>query len=626
MYVKRFRSIPEFIPHAYWLLTDDTLDRGNCECKYCSNIPQRVISERLGFGSTRSSSMTPSQSVAGPSQAISASGIHSSGPRGTASRPLRQTVVPARVAPAAARLQNPTKRQRNYTVMNVKPVVVLEEEDGVERLAPNQDRLNDVRSAATSSALSLPRWFRTGEVVWCKVPSSPIHNVIQFWPGIVQDWRVKSTSKARDRNLDEEGRTTLQWTVYTVRLLGLVTRVKVPDSDILPYQLHMTPQPVWDELGKLICDYDAFHWKEMEQLNPFKESFDLAAFVGPEHERQKASHDLLKRSAAPFALAASMASRLSEHYTPTHEFLHDFPALPLPARALEKGKGRASRGMKEITEVTLVFNDEDGRIMQPTRPNGPVRRTEYEGLWWGPERLWMDDLVRLKCRRGEFSPGGNPHVLNASGPSPSIASALTYHLVHPHQPGGAEDRGLFLLIKSFQPADPVAHSTYTKSRAVVTGKLFELAYADCKEIRTANPAEPLHNFSPPIGMAAFMKNRLPPPPKGFVWRPILRSGYEVQAETGVIAGRYYGRLADHPLIDVAGTYPKHQAAMFGFMPGYENAINPKRWNKERSSVESLGLERAREEVEQYERAPSVVNTGESEDADRSLGDDDFDMF
>ncbi|KAF8479814.1 hypothetical protein DFH94DRAFT_746103, partial [Russula ochroleuca] len=39
VHTNRFRCIPEFVPHAIWLMTDPTLDRGNCECEYCIKVP-----------------------------------------------------------------------------------------------------------------------------------------------------------------------------------------------------------------------------------------------------------------------------------------------------------------------------------------------------------------------------------------------------------------------------------------------------------------------------------------------------------------------------------------------------------------------------------------------------------
>jgi hypothetical protein len=619
-HVRRFRSIPEFVPHAYWLLTDTALDRGNCECKYCSHIPQRVISERMGLLGTRSSSSTPSQSTAGLSQSISVSDIRPSTTRGTTSRPYRpppQTAV--RKAIHASRTQS-SRRLRNYITMDIKPIPEFEQER-LDRPNSTSGRLNDVRSAFSSSLLSIPRWFRVGEVVWCKVPDSPIHQVIEYWPGVVENSRIKSVSKDCGDTTDPANRETLQWTVYTVRLLGLQRCfVRVRDSEVLPYQLHSTPQPVWIELGRLIQDQNVFDWNELQQLNPFETNRNLAT----DPMRERASLDLLKQSAAPFALAASLASKISEHYCPIFQFMQQTPVPPLPSSS-DKGK-RPSRAKEAVAvEIKLVFG-EDGHLIQPVRPKGPVKRTEYEGLWWGPEKIWIDDLVRLKPLRGEFSPQGNSRVLPPS--SPGTSAAAEDRIASSSQTGGSQHRGLFLLVKSFQPANPLVAKSQIKSRMIVTGILFELAHIDSKEAQALGDLA--LKFGPATGTMSGFKNPLPVPPRGFVWRPILKKGYEIHAEAGTIAGRYYGRLMDHPLIDVAKKQPmedlaSYQASMLGFSPGHDNAINPKKWQRERGEVERNGIPEAQQEVEQFGRGASVVDDVKSEGI-KSDVDEDIDMF
>jgi hypothetical protein len=43
---RRFRSIPEFIPHAFWLLNDPVFA---CECTYCSKELQGKIRSSMGL-------------------------------------------------------------------------------------------------------------------------------------------------------------------------------------------------------------------------------------------------------------------------------------------------------------------------------------------------------------------------------------------------------------------------------------------------------------------------------------------------------------------------------------------------------------------------------------------------
>lgn len=49
MNVARFRSPQEFIPHAYWLMTNSERDRTKCLCKYCTESRQKKINDSVGL-------------------------------------------------------------------------------------------------------------------------------------------------------------------------------------------------------------------------------------------------------------------------------------------------------------------------------------------------------------------------------------------------------------------------------------------------------------------------------------------------------------------------------------------------------------------------------------------------
>ena len=89
---------------------------------------------------------------------------------------------------------------------------------------------------------------------------------------------------------------------------------------------------------------------------------------------------------------------------------------------------------------------------------------------------------------------------------------------------------------------------------------------------------------------------LPPPPKGFKFRPILKPGHEVAVSLSLISGRYYPGLLFHPLMasTVAAAVikihdqspdeavePKHIFAMEGLMPGVHQSMDPRFWRGSR---------------------------------------------
>lgn len=86
--IPKFRSVPEFIPHAIWLsgnLND------NCQCKYCSKKPQREITSNMGEKGIIASSPGPNSSPSRPLQSARRK------PRASEGSALKNNVVYAAV-------------------------------------------------------------------------------------------------------------------------------------------------------------------------------------------------------------------------------------------------------------------------------------------------------------------------------------------------------------------------------------------------------------------------------------------------------------------------------------------------------------------------------------------------
>jgi hypothetical protein len=90
---------------------------------------------------------------------------------------------------------------------------------------------------------------------------------------------------------------------------------------------------------------------------------------------------------------------------------------------------------------------------------------------------------------------------------------------------------------------------------------------------------------------------LPPPPRGFRFRPILPEGYEVVISLALISGRYYPRLLAHPMLrpivrDMQGHANEaasrldghHLFALEGILPGFFNASEATRWKASRAAM------------------------------------------
>jgi hypothetical protein len=84
---------------------------------------------------------------------------------------------------------------------------------------------------------------------------------------------------------------------------------------------------------------------------------------------------------------------------------------------------------------------------------------------------------------------------------------------------------------------------------------------------------------------------LPPPPRGFRFRPILPEGFEVVVSLALVSGRYYPRLLAHPMLrpivrdmqghanEAAGSARRASSfcARRVSWPGFFNASEATRW-------------------------------------------------
>lgn len=643
-YVSRFRSCPEFIPHAFWLMTDETMDRANCACRYCTGQPQTIISQRLGLSSARTSS-TPT-----PSLDISASQSVSAGGRVPRARVQRAKPQPAQ--PRAAQVKNyiqiatrRAKEERNLFPKSPIDVPVL------------ADRENDVRAVSREPTRALLRWHRTGEVVWVKIEPDPIHGLIRYWPAIVVAFQTKTgraplsprhvaSSASASANVTWSVR---QQTEYMVKMLGIGdddyklveeetegsstgTRA-IRDQDIFPYQVYGPPPAVWVDIREALRENDHLDWIESALYDPFVSSASINGYRDTPEARQRYSEEQLREAAAPFAVAAGVASQLASHWTPS-----DSLALKQPLRVPRPehyGPGPAT-----------------------------IAKHEFHGLWWGPERIWADDLVRLRIARAEYVPKGSDEVLPPAGPGPRslLAAGARLGADWRNEPNllhdlGASTRGVFMRIHSIHALEP---PNLGRAELRLAGILYELVDDDWEEDmvsidsilatrdKPGRPtmsshgsnlveADPSGNAKPtsdlpvhPLGWSITSSppldpqpaaprvsrppwvtgKKLPPAPSGYEFRPILKEGLEAEIPISMLAGRYYARLdghpgldeilqagADHPMPEAIDT-PVHFRALCGLISGMYSAVTARIWNRSRRDVAQSATTEERDSTEE----------------------------
>ncbi|KAI5999311.1 hypothetical protein F5J12DRAFT_847501 [Pisolithus orientalis] len=699
-HVKRFRSVPEFTPHALWLLTDPTLNRANCSCKYCNRKPQREITASMGLLPRRSTPLTGAPSTRGQR-------------------------APGASASTSASARQVRDRGKPYASIRRAPRPVKQPAGPKQNMS--RERNADLRTAYAEE-MELRRWFRDGELLWCAL-NPPIlgltgdKDAITFWPGLVEEAKIKSEAVAKPKSSDETvekaagadivmadaadgsneapaaessnstSKSTyndedkqVPWTVvqtlwYKIKLLGIPYSYNIRADQVLPYQAHAPS----DEL------IQAIHRVPLEQMNTNTDAFKPSATTQ------------FAEAAAPFALAVQIAANLAGYWTPTDDWEYKFaippspkvvtPPPPLPAFKND------STSLHAVMNASMAYNASLSESISAAGPPAPtlptlaqtqtITQTRFQGLWWGAERIWTDELVRLKLSRGQVAPQGAENILPPAGPS---RKAIEYARTLDEGSSDCEDimgaagRGLFMLLEGLYVVDVPKVNGSTGKECRATGMLYELVDEDWEgdtgegsgsgkengkgkgkatdqssgietpassangvvagsisveapsgsQLANPNPAVPVEGttsdvvshtdsitvpgqtkaqspnqlLSHPILSSPFS---LPPPPEGFKFRPVLTPGYEAVISLNLIAGRYYPRLLQHPLlqacvekaldVESGGLVEASQLwALEGLTPGFNNTMDPVRWRSTRVAMIREADKEARQGLEEHWRA------------------------
>ena len=627
-HAKRFRSVPEFIPHALWLLTDPNLVRANCNCKYCNKKPQREITASMGLLPRRS---TPSTPLSAPPAALRANTgkAHATAAVTTSSSAFVST-RPAR------------ERAKPYAAIRRVPRPVKQPQGPKQNML--RERNADLRSAY-AEGIHLRKWYRDGELLWCALnPAIPglsgEKDGITFWPGIVEEARMKaeairypvpgvnvhvvgangvraddSSTATQNGNEPNAENPEVPWTViqtlsYKMKMLGIPYTCYIPADQVLPYQAHAPS----DEL------IQAIHRVPLDQMNTDTDSF------------RPTGGSTFVEAAAAYALAVQIAANLAGYWAPTDDWEYKFSVPPhnvsppsgTPPHAMPVGQPGAS--LDSVMNASMAFNANLANVTSTAGPSNSssfaanahtgsisappplaltqtVTQTRYQGLWWGAERIWTDELVRLKLSRSQIAPAGTQNILPPAGPS---LKSLEYTRRFSAAEGdggaevGAETRGVFMRVDGLYVAEILRPDGTTGKECRATGMLYELVDEDWEGdlpgggangdvggkgkgkavevpatlgngtsglginsptaargsppamdgVPSTNPKSKERSaneqLSHPVLSSPFP---LPFPPEGFKFRSILTPGHEAVLSLNLIAGRYYPRLLRHPLLD-----------------------------------------------------------------------------
>ncbi|KAH9479391.1 hypothetical protein JR316_0007981 [Psilocybe cubensis] len=689
---KRFRSVNEFIPHAIWLMGDGSDD---CECKYCGKVkkPQREITASM----SNILRTTPSMSPSPKSHRIY---THRDKGKGKEKESTTRRIPPRpRDTKVYAAVQQ--------TVTPIKP------SSGILQQPMLVERVNDLRAMNATTSMELRRWFRDGEVIWCALPRPILapdgsnNGSIEFWPGVIEEIRVKSTPIPRDvsassvnHNVDSDSRTPqpssssmqidpsaegdqvgtilpntdepLPWTVrqytrYKVQLLGISHSLTIDDSQALPYQAYIPPDQLIHNLTILPVEKLNFERESLLKFNPCPPNGMTPPFF---------------EAVSAYATALQIASIISSTWCLTDDFTVRYnlpptpkssskhmPPPPLPSQSAsapplqssssqitpsmtlaaaiqEAGRRNAQSSStplyKGVSTIDSSLPAEQSqkiieRVMGLPPPPSHIVQTRFQGLWWGTERIWANDFIRLKVPRRTMGPKGGPNILPASGPGKRSIEQWQA-LGKDISELGAGTRGVFLRLDGLVTVDVITERGVIKKEARICGMLYELAdidWDDPEEVASAEKAGPNSSQdqqNPPAGISESVSGNgstappsnppplsapaqgkeLPQPPMGYRFRPIITPGHEFVGSMALISGRYYPRILSHPKmtsrINTVLSRSVEEGGVSGFdnlwaleglSAGYYNSVDPQRYKKSRVAMMQDADKQALEELQAY---------------------------
>jgi Transcription-silencing protein Clr2 len=213
-----------------------------------------------------------------------------------------------------------------------------------------------------------------------------------------------------------------------------------------------------------------------------------------------------EQAVGPFTMAVQIASALSGYWCPTDEWDFKFTVGPSSTPSARPGPGPSPLSLSsaiaaagannaalhtatgsQSTSSTRPQDDVNLRMLgQPPPPRAiahTVTQLRYQGLWWGAERIWTDELVRLKPSRQQLAPEGTEDIFPPSGPSKkTLADHLASQDPDPTADLTAGGRGVFMRLEGLFVVDAVNEDgSGTRKECRACGMLYELADEDWEE-------------------------------------------------------------------------------------------------------------------------------------------------
>jgi len=545
--VNRFRSTNEFIPHGLWLMQDPTLNRANCACKYCAKKPQRIVTDTLELPSNRRASGTPSGTPSKPGRRLREGRVARENPYAAirhAPKPVKQltgpqqALVPERDSDIRALLVgSETKPARWYRKGELawcalNPPIRGRTEGESIHFWPGLVHDVNIKSEAIPLAVD-----RTGD--------HSQHRVVGL-TGLYEQDSDKEASSAPGQQREPytpppaEESVRVPWVVrqsnvYTMKLLAVAHDYVVSDHQLLPYLAHAPSDELLRCVSQVLMNF--LHEVPVLQMDSDLNKifpFNPVSTIVDQPWSPEAISARFMQAVAPYSLAIQIASNLAHYWAPTDEWECKFivPSArqsPPPSTMQPESAPELSPSLHTLITQSMTNNANNvsartstqehppppdgihnpglsgeelqalklrmlGPPPQSARVSTTITQTRYQGLWWGAERIWTDDIVRLKLARYQFAPEGTDVISSPSGPSATtrarakaVAQDIPDEMIM-----GASEKGLFMRLDGlFMVEVPKEDGSGISKQCRASGTLYELADEDWEgDMGAGNGAQP----------------------------------------------------------------------------------------------------------------------------------------
>ncbi|KAI8996440.1 hypothetical protein BD414DRAFT_477969 [Trametes punicea] len=361
-------------------------------------------------------------------------------------------------------------------------------------------------------------------------------------PGLEESSSNSSTaglSKAAEQPLEAQGKVPWrvhQWYVYKVKLLGTAQHAFVSDEQVLPYLAYAPSDHILDRIRHELSEFlQTVPIDQMDRDLDLMSTFDPLE-PEPQGDGPEDFYKKYKSAAAPYTLAIQIAANIAQYWLPTDEWTCKYvippataassapPPEPPTSQTATPSSSQPPQPQSQPEVMTLhslitqsltqnagpptahstngsaVSHSESistyGRLPRSSTVAHTVKQLRFQGLWWGTERIWTDEVVRLKIARCQFAPKGTDKIYPPAGPSPSTLESMRASPEASQadpQRLGASEKGLFMRLEGLFLVDvPSSDGVGFTKECRASGMVYELVEDDWEEVVDSNKVADVH--------------------------------------------------------------------------------------------------------------------------------------